>query len=111
MVCTRPETPYHQLGLGVIMDRSQQCVGGRYLAASGRVWTVTMLTRRGNRIVLTSPGPLGPRGAVMDQEALDQMIQLGDESQPRSAASDHINQPQPSIDRTRASDIITAHGR
>jgi hypothetical protein len=56
--------------------RSTPTVGERYLAPSGRIWTVRSLTPRGERVVLVSSSPEGDHGAVMDIAAVLRMIPL-----------------------------------
>jgi hypothetical protein len=51
-------------------------IGTRYLAPSGRIWTVTRVTARGGRVVLTASSPDGEIAMVVDSIALRQMIAL-----------------------------------
>jgi hypothetical protein len=50
--------------------------GDRCQSASGRIWTVRLVTRVGGRVVLVTPGPDGERAAVMDLGALAQMTRM-----------------------------------
>ncbi len=51
-------------------------IGARYLAPSGRTWTVRSITPRGRRAVITYDAPDGERGAVVDFTAISKMIAL-----------------------------------
>ncbi len=51
-------------------------IGARYLAPSGRIWTVQSITPRGNRVVITYDAPEGKHGAVVDFTAISRMIAL-----------------------------------
>jgi hypothetical protein len=51
-------------------------IGTRYLAPSGRTWTVRSITPRGNRAVITYDAPDGEHGAVVDFTAISRMIAL-----------------------------------
>ena len=51
-------------------------LGSRYLAPSGRTWTVRSITPRGSRAVITYDAPDGEHGAVVDFTAIARMIAL-----------------------------------
>ena len=51
-------------------------IGSRYLAVSGRIWTVRSITPRGNRVVITCDLPDGEHGAVVDFTAVARMVAL-----------------------------------
>ena len=51
-------------------------IGARYLAPSGRTWTVRSITPRGSRAVITYDAPDGEHGAVVDFTAISKMIAL-----------------------------------
>ena len=51
-------------------------IGARYLAPSGRTWTVRSITPRGRRAVITYDAPDGEHGAVVDFTAISKMIAL-----------------------------------
>ena len=51
-------------------------IGARYLAPSGRTWTVRSITPRGRRAVITYDAPDGEHGAVVDFTAISRMIAL-----------------------------------
>ena len=45
-------------------DEWEPPIGARYLAASGRIWTVRSITSRGRRVVITSDLPDGEQAAA-----------------------------------------------
>ena len=51
-------------------------IGARYVAPSGRTWTVRSITPRGRRAVITYDAPDGEHGAVVDFTAISRMIAL-----------------------------------
>jgi len=51
-------------------------IGARYLAPSGRTWTIRSITPRGRRAVITYDAPDGEHGAVVDFTAISKMIAL-----------------------------------
>ena len=51
-------------------------IGARYLAPSGRTWTVRSITPRGRRAVITYDAPDGEHGAIVDFTAISSMIAL-----------------------------------
>jgi hypothetical protein len=55
-------------------NRWRPPVGTRYLAPSGKIWTVRSITPRGGRVILTAESPDGELGAVMDFVAVSRMI-------------------------------------
>jgi len=57
-------------------------IGARYLAPSGRTWTVRSITPRGRRAVITYDAPDGEHGAVVDFTAISKMIALDPAPQP-----------------------------
>jgi hypothetical protein len=63
-------------------NQQELTVGAKYLGPSGRIWTVDSIPPRGNRIVLTSPGPDGTCAAIMDTTAVLRMIPLEQLSTP-----------------------------
>jgi hypothetical protein len=59
------------------MDHSPTVtVGARFLAPSGRIWTVCAITPRGHRLIMMTPSVDGECGAVMDVYAVLRMVPL-----------------------------------
>ena len=80
-------------------------VGGRYLAPSGRIWTVRSITSRGSRVVMASDSPEGEHGAVVDVTAVSRMIALDEASSARPAAlvlAGQFRTPRPGPQSTHA---------
>jgi hypothetical protein len=53
-------------------------IGSQFLSPTGRTWTVRSITPNGSRFVLTSAGPEGESGAVMDLVAVMRMVRIDD---------------------------------
>jgi hypothetical protein len=51
-------------------------VGTRYLALSGRIWTVRNITPHPERFVLMRPSIDGDRGMIVDSAALSRMVRI-----------------------------------
>jgi hypothetical protein len=81
-------------------------LGARYLAPSGRIWTVRSITRKGNRAVITRDSPEGECGAVVDFTAIIRMIAL-DAGPTRQPAEHTARQQVQVIPNTAIVDIPT----
>jgi hypothetical protein len=99
-----------------LADAAYPATGQRYLSATGRVWTVQGVTRRGQRVVLINAGPDGSVGSVVDMTALDHMTHLPDNRAealpPPTAAPEAVRRSHPrrtrprrAVDRHRSHDV------
>ena len=78
-------------------------IGARYLAPSGRIWTVRSITPRGNRVVITYDAPDGEHGAVVDFTAISRMIAL--DSGPTTPPDGSTSQRPVAVPTTASADI------
>jgi hypothetical protein len=78
-------------------------IGAKYLAPSGRTWTVRSITPRGSRAVITCDAPDGEHGAVVDFTAISRMIAL--DADPTTRPDGSTSQRPVTVPTTASADI------
>ena len=82
-------------------------IGARYLAPSGRTWTVRSITPRGRRAVITYDAPDGEHGAVVDFTAISRMIAL-DPAPTERPATHTTRRPVQVVPTTASAEMLSA---
>ena len=82
-------------------------IGARYLAPSGRTWTVRSITPRGRRAVITYDAPDGEHGAVVDFTAISRMIAL-DPAPTERPATHTTRRPVQVVPMTASAEMLSA---
>ena len=82
-------------------------IGARYLAPSGRTWTVRSITPRGRRAVITYDAPDGEHGAVVDFTAISKMIAL-DPAPTGRPATHTTRRPVQVVPKTASVEMLSA---